>query len=505
MTALSACKQEMPQTEDSIRLSQQQIQFDKTASGQSSEVEIVSNGDWAVDGYTEGVQLWLELDTTSGSGNGRINLKLVETNPYEYKRIAVLTFSCGSASEKLLVEQEPSYGRSLELSTSSIVFAKGQSEQSFEVITEQSWSIKAEDVPSWLNLSTTAAEKGCVVTASVTAPNEDISSRSAVIPVSIDRVHIAKLTVSQKSSLDISISLDPKSVTFEGVEPTSTQINVITNTDIYAWTMTGLTASVKEWLDVDIQSATGVQTTVTLRTLQANKTGKERKAYLTFSIGEDVKASLTVTQQPKPDVLIKYIYTCKSTQTIFVPEDASGYTSFPYCAAAACDASTPYYDGKNGEQQFTGYIRATRRYILSMDEGSNEAQKEIVFSNMPSVSGKVTYYCNTSSFAFRSIRMAYSYILIPAIPGHKLVHIKATCDNAADRGCITISTDNRVDLNTGASSPNVVEGLSMQTIGKPTPFDVELTTTEVNTPYYFNVVSDRYINGFTFTYKQIDD
>lgn len=491
--------------EDTIVLSAERMDFE-SGKDQVESLAVQCNGQWQLEGYSEGVKGWMEIDLQHGSGNATIHFKTIEFNPYDVRRMAVLNFVCGKAKATLVISQLPDYERSISLSENVLEFGRELATKTIEVNTAKEWSIDTEatPVPSWIKLSPSSGEGKTTVSISTIEENTELFTRTCKLDFRTDRVHAVTLTVSQESNLEISVS--PATLEFSGNEAQTLSAVVTTNTDKFEWTLNGYTEDVKAWLDIDIVKASAFSQTVTFRTLGANATGKVLSAELAFAISEDVTATLQVAQAKKDAVKKVISWTGVSgTQTITAPQGA-GYKAFPYTTGSDPSKSPSWTDGPDGEEFATGYFKITRNYVFAMDSSANVGETYTMELGPSSLDSSVkNFYGNLKIHGYTGYRTREAYIQTPAIKGYKLTGVKVLCGNAADKAnSVTIGTDRAISTGSAVTAANVLEGKALLTLGKPTPVDVTLTTTEPNTSYYVFILQDRLITGYTFTYTEAE-
>ena len=388
--ACSCAKPEASQvvSGDSISLSQDKIELDYN-SGAYVDVKVQTEGEWVVDGLTDGVRSWLSLSAEAGVDTTVVRVATMEENVRSSVRAAVVVFRSGDAAVNMVVKQIFDPERTISLSKESISMG-GQAGEEAEVAlqTPKIWTIEGydEQVQAWLEVSPSSGEGNSLITLRTKTVNEGPDIREAVLGFRIDAFNCVWLNVTQ---------------------------------------------------DVFIET----------RTIYWNNT------------------------------------------TILAPEGAA-YKAFPYYTATAFTSSGIYYDGKNGEQMAVGSINEVRTYLLK----NVGTQDQFEFEFGPTVTptaALLSYYCHNNN---NYIRVRNAYIKTPVIEGFKLTHVTVTGINAASVSCMSISSD--------YAGVSAIDGISKVKFGKPDPIDVELTQTEVDTPYYISSNNDRFIESIKLTYTK---
>lgn len=197
-------------TQRSIALSAERLDF-ASGSGETKSIDITTDGDWSISGYTEGVQDWLLIDALSGDGNATVQLSSIELNPYDTKRMAVLVFTAGNASASLLVQQYPDPERTVSLSVDRVEFGgPADEQQTVSVVTTKAWTLEGytDEIKSWLEVTPAKGDAGSEVTLKTLDINEDNQNREVSLCFRIDRVNATWLTVTQAPGLELSVDND---------------------------------------------------------------------------------------------------------------------------------------------------------------------------------------------------------------------------------------------------------------------------------------------------------
>lgn len=390
----------------------------------------------------------------------------------------VLVFSCAKPEASQMVS-----GDSISLSQDNIELDYNSGAYvDVKVQTEGEWVVEGltDGVRSWLSLSAEAGVDTTVVRVATMEENVRSSVRAAVVVFHSGDAAV-NMVVKQIFDPERTISLSKESISMGGQAGEEAEVALQTPK---IWTIEGYDEQVQAWLEVSPSSGEG-NSLITLRTKTVNEGPDIREAVLGFRIDAFNCVWLNVTQ----DIFIETRTIYWNNTTILAPEGAA-YKAFPYYTATAFTSSGIYYDGKNGEQMAVGSINEVRTYLLK----NVGTQDQFEFEFGPTVTptaALLSYYCHNNN---NYIRVRNAYIKTPVIEGFKLTHVTVTGINAASVSCMSISSD--------YAGVSAIDGISKVKFGKPDPIDVELTQTEVDTPYYISSNNDRFIESIKLTYTK---
>ena len=490
----------------SITLSEDILEFDGTA-GQQKTITLNTTKPWTVDDYSEEVSTWIKLSSTSGKTGGEITV----TTPVLYEeldpRSANITFSIDRIhSASLTITQ--ACGIELSLDKTQLDFnAEGNQTLSLSVkcnAVTKSWQIVGVDasVLEWLDFSATSGTGDQDVAISTKSENKD-AVRQASFTVKVDDQHTAVFTVTQSSSMEIHVT--PVELVFSGENTESKNVTVTSTTASIPWYIEGYTDDVKAWLSIDTETASALESTISIATLSLNESIEDRKATLRFHLTDSIFDEITVTQPMKP--LQQYIITWKAgtvgSLTVKGGE-MSPHDKFPWADAEGwatlSNVNKEYKNGKGGEVVRKGDYAVTATWLFQDFVTKEWIPLEMGPIREPVVNAAGTgytvavYYMNHES---ANIRWGWSYIKIPAKAGYRLTHVKMTAINAASNATLLLGT------NKNATNGFLEESANRVTFGKNDPLDRELSTTEPNTDYYLGCVLDRQFDSFEFTYTEV--
>ena len=392
--------------------------------------------------------------------------------------VVVLAFSCAKPEASQMVS-----GDSISLSQDNIELDYNSGAYvDVKVQTEGEWVVEGltDGVRSWLSLSAEAGVDTTVVRVATMEENVRSSVRAAVIVLRSGDAAV-NMVVKQIFDPERTISLSKESISMGGQAGEEAEVALQTPK---IWTIEGYDEQVQAWLEVSPSSGEG-NSLITLRTKTVNEGPDIREAVLGFRIDAFNCVWLNVTQ----DVFIETRTIYWNNTTILAPEGAA-YKAFPYYTDNAFTANGIYYDGKNGEQMAVGSINEVRTYLLKNVGTQDQFECEFGPTVTPTAA-LLSYYCHNNN---NYIRVRNAYIKTPVIEGFKLTHVTVTGINAASVSCMSISSD--------YAGVSAIDGISKVKFGKPDPIDVELTQTEVDTPYYISSNNDRFIESIKLTYTK---
>ena len=489
-----------------ISLSESVLEFDGTA-GQQKTITLNTTKPWTVEDYSAEVSEWVKLSATSGEAGGEITV----TTPVLYEelspRTATLTFRIDRIhTAQLTVSQ--ACGIELSLDETQLDFnSEGNQTLTLPVkcnAVTKTWQIDGVDasVLEWLNFSTTSGIGDTEVEISTKTANKD-AVRQASFTVRVDDQHSAAFSVTQSSSMEIHVT--PTALEFSGETAESKNVTVISTTASIPWYIDGYTDEVKTWLSIDKESASALETVVTISTLSPNESTEERKATLRFHLTDNIFEEVTIAQPVRP--LKQYIITWKAG-TVGSPTvkggEMSPHDKFPWADAEGWatlnNVNKEYKNGKDGEVVRKGDYAVTATWLFQDYVTKDWVPLEMGPIRQPVLNSAGTgytvtvYYMNHES---ANIRWGWSYIKIPAKSGYRLTHVKMTAVNAASNETLLLGT------NKNATNGFLEESANRVKFGKPDPLDRELTTTLPDTDYYLGCVLDRQFDSFEFTYTEV--
>ncbi len=180
-------------------------------------VEILTDGTW--NARTD--DKWITLSPMSASGNSTLSVTVAE-NPNDSERTGQVTVSMGDKSFVINVVQK---GKFFTVSNTLLTYTSKGGSMNIAVTTNDTWTAKIENNPTWLQLSTTSGTGNMDI--KVTAQdNPSVNSRSATIVIETPHNKSVKLMVSQNARY---LNVDTREVLFYSKGGTSEAISVLTD------------------------------------------------------------------------------------------------------------------------------------------------------------------------------------------------------------------------------------------------------------------------------------
>lgn len=173
----------------------------------------------------------------------------------------------------------------LSVSTSSINVDAGGGSESFQVMSNTSWSISGGT--NWCKISPQQGEGNATVYIEI---NECSSteSRSCTLHVRSTDGSLTQDVSVQQSGAAVSLSVDKSSISFTSAQGEKETLSITAN---MSWTISG----VPDWLNASTTSGNG-NSSITLTTKSANNTATARTSTLTVTSSSETK-QVTVTQE----------------------------------------------------------------------------------------------------------------------------------------------------------------------------------------------------------------
>ena len=137
-----------------------------SGSGNTRTINVTANGSWTVAENSN----WLTLSRTSGSGNASITATL-EPNTTTTAREAIMTFTCGSDTERVTIEQQ-------KVDTLDVSVSGSGNIRTITVTSNGIWT--ATENSSWLTLRKTSGSGNALITVALET-NSGASRRTATV------------------------------------------------------------------------------------------------------------------------------------------------------------------------------------------------------------------------------------------------------------------------------------------------------------------------------------
>lgn len=192
-----------------LELSQPEISF--SASDETRELDIKSNGSWAINDIPD----WISIDVKEGKGNYKITLKS-EKNPKEVERSATMKIVAKDKIKELKVKQNAK-NVELSISKSELIFDAEPTVEglTFDIISNEPWTIA--DIPEWCTLSVDSGNGNMTITV-IAEKNYIDTKRNAIIKIKAGS-KTEELKIDQKA---LNISLFFSTMDMNGTYASST-------------------------------------------------------------------------------------------------------------------------------------------------------------------------------------------------------------------------------------------------------------------------------------------
>ena len=289
-------EENISKNEVNLTLSEQTVIFECGA-GQSTTVSVQSDKEWTINGITDGVLRWLEVEYLGEAGESVVHVNCIEANPFEEKRVAMLDFVIdGKVKETLMISQYSDPDRTVSLSVDRLDFsAVSGEEKTFTVVTNKEWAIEdyTDEVAAWVEVTPTSGAGVSEVKVKMLSPGSEFENRSVELGFRIDRVHCAYLHIFQKASSEITLSSDL--VSLKSQAEASATLTVLSTSSSLEWQVEGYTEEVQEWLLINPLKGLGSQD-VRFTAITENESDMRRTVELRFRLTENLYADVLVAQ-----------------------------------------------------------------------------------------------------------------------------------------------------------------------------------------------------------------
>lgn len=192
---LLSCRKPKPETPDFIAATPTSVTLAASNSSTAS-ISIECNGDW----YVASKPDWINVSSTSGSGNTSVTLTALSDNESTSPRSAELELKSGSASTSILITQSGKEPETIEVNPTSISLVSSANSTAYiSIICDGMWSISAK--PDWINVSSTSGKGNTSLTITALSANESSKSRIGYLEVRSGSA-AASLEIAQVAGLE---------------------------------------------------------------------------------------------------------------------------------------------------------------------------------------------------------------------------------------------------------------------------------------------------------------
>lgn len=242
---------------------------------ETQTISIITDGTW----NAQTSDSWITLSPMSATGNSTLSITVSE-NPEDNERTGKVVVTMGDKSAVINVVQK---GKYFTVSNNILNYTSKGGIINIAITTNDAWTAKIENNPSWLQLSETSGSSNVDVKVTAT-DNPSVNSRSATIVFETIHNQIVKVIVSQDARY---LTVDTREVLFYSKGGTSESIKVSTDGTY------NISCS-DSWFTVSQSSNTFTVTA------SENTTTDARIGYITIALTDLVEGSyslkLTVTQ-----------------------------------------------------------------------------------------------------------------------------------------------------------------------------------------------------------------
>lgn len=246
--------------------------------GAKGTFEIKGNIDFTI----SDVPSWIELSSTSGTGNAVITVTTNSENTTIAERKATINVNSQKGTIPVEVVQEKG-DMAFSISSDNISLGTASGENSnFQIKSNVEWEIKG--APNWLSVSPLSGNGDAEVTVTALSENASLKTREATLKVNNLLTGTTEVKISQAGATP-TFSIKSNQLKMDDKEGATAMLEISSNVD---WTIEEL----PNWLKASQTKGTG-SAKVTLTTLSANVTGSDRKAE--FKVSNSVTGSTVVT------------------------------------------------------------------------------------------------------------------------------------------------------------------------------------------------------------------
>lgn len=184
---------------------------------ETQSVNISTDGTWSA----KANESWISISPSSATGSSTLSIKVSE-NPEDSERTGSVTVTMGDKSETIKVIQT---GKYFTVSNNLLTYTSKGGSINISITTNDTWTAKIENNPSWLKLSNTNGS-GHVDVKVTASDNPSVNSRKATIIFETIHNQSIKVIVSQDARY---LNVDTREVLFYSKGGTSESIKVSTD------------------------------------------------------------------------------------------------------------------------------------------------------------------------------------------------------------------------------------------------------------------------------------
>lgn len=243
--------------------------------GDQQQISISSNSSWTLTTTAD----WIELNITSGNGNGEVNVSTTVNNSGSERSAEILLKNGAGETLQTIIVTQDSY--MLSVSDTSINFNSSSSSETVSIQSNYNWTASVDAL--WVTLSRTSGYGDSSFKVSVREHTGD-APRSAEIEVKCGNI---TKTIHITQNCNISLSCTPKSLSFP-VDGGDADLKIQSNS---SWSLT----CTETWLTIDNKSGKNDATVHVKASASTNKSVRTANILLKNANGETVQ-TIDVTQ-----------------------------------------------------------------------------------------------------------------------------------------------------------------------------------------------------------------
>lgn len=186
---------------------------------ETQTIDIKSDGKWNAQTSND----WITLSPSTGTGTTTLSITVSENNA-DSERSGQVTISMGDKSESVIVVQK---GKFFTIANDGLSFTSKGGTLDITISSNDTWTARIEDNPTWLQLSETSGS-GDIKIKATTTDNPSVNSRSATIVFETTHCQIVRLVVKQEARF---LTVDNQKVYLYPKGGTTDVITVLTDGD----------------------------------------------------------------------------------------------------------------------------------------------------------------------------------------------------------------------------------------------------------------------------------
>lgn len=179
-----------------LSVSPSTISFDEAVNTESLTITTTSN--WSATNNVD----WLSLSATSGSNNSTLDVNVI-ANDSALSRSAEISITAGTTTKIVSITQNPGVFADLLVSSSSLTIHPAGESQSFQITTQESWTINNDS--DWLSLSIESGTGNATVT---TTALENSKGNARNVTLTVNAGSLSKNVKVSQDNIDLASDYD---------------------------------------------------------------------------------------------------------------------------------------------------------------------------------------------------------------------------------------------------------------------------------------------------------